>query len=872
MKFNFPFIVVAFTLTLGGCASFDQANTEHSNATLRQTDQAMRPTLATGFTKSISFPKDATVSGSDNRLYSLYVPTSYRPGTRVPLVVTLHGCRQSDLAMAEKARMDEVAEAEDFIVLYPFVNTGVDGTGPNDDDGRNPNCWGYWMANERVRGKGEVHDIKRMVDKVAQDFSIDPDRIHITGVSSGGAMANIAQVAYPDVFASAVIVEGIAFNETANTYTGKQNCASVISNPQAWWNRNPAAIVAEMRQEMQKSVLRQAPVMVVHNKQDCTVPISAGMNVIKTWATLLAADGKGIDTDTPLDTPVTSSTDGLAWTHAKYGRGANNLSLLETFIIDATEAHVAAAGVAALAHDPYAPDSDAALQEDRVRGHWWSGGQRGPWIINKGPNTAQLAWIFFKAHPKERQIPVAGWRQITDSGTIGILTDTWLYWPKNLPQNDTGKPAGKRALMLTLHGCSQSASGHVINQGFNWEKTAEKYGMVIIAPTKPDTARSGTGQFSGSTCFDWFDASPHDRTNRDSGPLLRLVDKVKQMTELAIDPKQVYVSGLSGGAAQAQLLACLAPDVFSGVGLNETPTLGSPGTAGSAPQTPQQVRDLCIVHAASFASLLDKQMVMLACGDQSGFLPFCQNTRDAYKLMWNAATANATVDVPGGSGGGGKFTTFQDAAKNVRVGDLLVPGMQHAWPAGPGGSRNGGFGTWIDNTRVNFPDQLTSFLFANNQWYKTGAPTVSCAKPATASVTSPVRVECAGSDNGSVASMHIVIKNASGSEQVNQSINGASIVADYPLADGSYSANVTATDDEGQLSALFTRAFSVGLPAIECKTDLNRNHVLAERAYHSFVFAYATGSNNYLGFYSSTIPTSLKKTSAGAWTRVANCR
>lgn len=756
--------LIAVIFAAGGCASFDETRTERNSAsnsaTLGVTHQVTPSAIASGFTKGIFFPRDATIpaNNSRDRRYSIYVPTSYRPGNPVPLVVTLHGCRQSDLAMVDKSRMHEVAEAEGFIVLYPFMNTGVDGTGPHDDDGRNPNCWGFFKPEQRVRDKGEVYDIKRMVDKIKQDFSIDPDRVHITGISSGGAMANIAQVAYPDVFASAVIVEGIAFNETAGTFTGTQDCATVINTPHSGVNRNAAAIVAEMRKEMQKSVLRQAPVMVVHNKKDCTVPISVGMNLIKTWATLLGVDGKAIDTNTPIEAPVASSTDGLPWTHTKYGRGANNESLLETVLIDATAANVAAAGVAALTHDPYAPNSDAALKEDRVRGHWWAGGERGPWVIDKGPNTAQLAWNFFKTHSMQRQ-PGTGtgggtgggagtgagsgtWRQITDGATLGILTDTWYYVPKNIPQND-GKPVGKRALMLTLPGCSQTASGHVTNKGFNWEATAEKYGMVVVAPTKPNTVRSGTGKFSGGACFDWFDEAPHSRANRDAGPLLNLIEKFKQMPELAIDPKQVYVSGLSGGAGEAQLLACLAPDVFSGVGLNETPTLGSPGTAGSKPRTPQQVHDLCVKHAGPAKEFLDKQVVMLACGDQSGFLPFCQSTRDAYKLMWNANTANPTVDVPGGSGGGGRFTTFQDGSKNIRLGDLLIPRMKHAWPAGPGGSKNGDFGVFIDNTRVNFPENLTRFLFENNQWYKgssgNSASSVNRTEPAAASMHSVIR-------------------------------------------------------------------------------------------------------------------------------------
>lgn len=767
-------------------------------------------------------PRDPAATNSDDRRYSLYIPTSYRAGTKVPLVVVLHGCRQSDLAMVDKSRMHTVAEAEGFIVLYPFVNTNGDGTGPNDDDGRNPNCWGYWMTTERARGRGEVHDIVRMVERVKQEYSIDADRVHITGISSGGAMANIAQVAYPDVFASSVLVEAIAFNETANTYTGRQDCATVINNPPGWINRDAAAIVSEMRAEMQKSVLRQAPVMVVHNKFDCTVPISVGENLIRTWATMRSADGQAIDTSTPVWDSGLNTTDGLKWRHRKFGVGPNNQSLLETVILEATADDVIGAGVALLTSDPYAPNSNEALREDRERGHWWAGGERGPWIIDKGPNTAQLAWEFFRTHPNcigaacdagtggtQPLKPGPGdWVQETDPAAIGQLRNVWVYWPKN------PTPAvlqGKRALMLSLHGCNQTAPDHVINRGFNWEAVAEQYGMVVVAPTKPDSPRSGTGQHTGSTCFDWFDETPHSRTNRDTVHLLNLVARLKERPDLAIDPKQVYVSGLSGGAAQAQLIACLAPDVFSGVGFNEGPTIGSAGTPGSSPRTRQEVRATCVNHAGSFASFLDKQVFSIACGDRSGFLPFCWNTRDAYRLMWSADTANPSVNVPGGSAGGGTSTTYNDA-NGVRIDDVLIPNMDHAWPAGPGGSRNGGFGTWIDNTRIDYPAHLTRFLFDNNLWYR-GVPTATCSQPAGGIATSPVTVSCSGTDgDGNVVSMNVAIEDAAGVAVVNESIAGSSVDKDYGLPDGRYTLEVTATDTDNLTSAVFAVAFSVGAP------------------------------------------------------------
>lgn len=729
------------------------------------------------FIRSVSFPKDSTVTGSDNRYYSLYIPSGYNASIKMPLVVTLHGCRQSDLEMVNKGKMHLEAERENFIVFYPFMNNSTDPTvgGSNDDDGRNPNCWGYWLDAERVRGGGEVHDIKRMVDKIKSQYNIDADRVHIVGISSGGGMANIAQVAYPDVFASAVIVEGIAYKETAGTYTGNQQCSLILNKTRDAANRDANAIIADMRKEMQKSVLRQAPVMVIHNEQDCTVPISVGKNLAKTWAGLLGAEGKALDLSKP--TSVANSPAGeFKWTHSKYGALPNGQSLLETFYLNVSEQDVLNAGVQVLTRDTYAPGSDDAVKEDTRKGHWWSGGERGPWVINAGPNTSALAWSFFKNHPKctetscpgtgpqppvvnpfaaesgatcanltgratdpdndldrvevrvdggawqtatlladgsfQAQVcPAAGshtaearamdklnafspvvsaaftigtptvkagnktWNQITDAAKLGKLQNAYYYyWPEAVPAGKMRN--GKRALMLTLHGCSQTAPGHVINKGFNWEATAEEYGMVVVAPTKPDSGkhpRSGTGQFSGRECFDWFDTN-HDRTGRDAGSLIGLVNALKNDPNLAIDPDQVYVSGLSGGSGEALVLGCVAPDIFGGIAVVETPTLGSPGTFGSSPRTPQQVKDLCQQLAGSHAPELKSQVVSVACGDQSGFKPFCDNTVEGYKLLWGGTACSATTDVARG----GKDTRCSNATTKQVVSSLLIPNMKHA--------------------------------------------------------------------------------------------------------------------------------------------------------------------------------------------------
>src|SRR5215471_18929201 len=76
-------------------------------------------------------------SGSRDRQYQVFVPTSYTGQDAVPMVMVLHGCQQTEANMINATRLKDLAERDNFIVVYPFI-ASYDGL-------RGTNCWGFFL-------------------------------------------------------------------------------------------------------------------------------------------------------------------------------------------------------------------------------------------------------------------------------------------------------------------------------------------------------------------------------------------------------------------------------------------------------------------------------------------------------------------------------------------------------------------------------------------------------------------------------------------------------------------------------------------------------------------------------------------------------
>ncbi len=119
-------------------------------------------------------------SGNLERTYQAHVPSSYTPGKAIPVILNFHG-GGGDMENARKSTlMDDNADQEGYIVVYPqgtgkTVGKKTLGTW---NAGR---CCGYAEENNI----DDVQFVNDLLDDLEKKFTVDTKRIYSTGHSNG---------------------------------------------------------------------------------------------------------------------------------------------------------------------------------------------------------------------------------------------------------------------------------------------------------------------------------------------------------------------------------------------------------------------------------------------------------------------------------------------------------------------------------------------------------------------------------------------------------------------------------------------------------------------------------------------------------------
>lgn len=211
--------------------------------------------------------------GSNPRHLRMY---AYRPQnfkSNMPLVVVLHGCMQNAKQCAKLTDWNKLADEYGFAVIYPQQPMR-----------NNPmRCFNWFSENNQQRDKGEPLCINEMVEYAKKSWSIDSQRIYVTGLSAGGAMTICLLATYPDKFKSGSVFSGGAYASASNFFLSSLAM-------RGWIIRGAENLGNLVRQAYPGFKGNYPTVCVFHGKADVIVNRRNAKEIIKQWTNVHQTD------------------------------------------------------------------------------------------------------------------------------------------------------------------------------------------------------------------------------------------------------------------------------------------------------------------------------------------------------------------------------------------------------------------------------------------------------------------------------------------------------------------------------------------------------------------------------------------------------
>ena len=283
------------------------------------------------------------------RNYRLYVPphvSQRNGGDTLPLVVMIHGCRETAAEFERGTRMNAIADREGFAVLYPDQATFANIR----------RCWN-WFEPNTAAGNGECAIILEMIREARKHTKLDRSRVYVAGMSSGGAIAGLLAYHHPDMFAAVAVHSGLppmmppsAAAAISAMKKGVRIDSEMLAD--SYWNTHEVL---------------PPPLIVLHGDKDETVTAKNATSMVKLWEKIYESAPQ-----------------------------ANALERVEAEVPTAENAR-------SYSLIDQRREGQTVISGLRIHGlaHLWSGGDATlPFNDAKGPNASELIWKFFEAQQR----------------------------------------------------------------------------------------------------------------------------------------------------------------------------------------------------------------------------------------------------------------------------------------------------------------------------------------------------------------------------------------------------------------------------------------------------------------------------------------
>jgi poly(hydroxyalkanoate) depolymerase family esterase len=275
-----------------------------------------------------------------SREYLVYVPRGHARLRRRPLVVLLHGCRQTPEEIVGGTRITTLADERDWLVLLPRQTRDANSWG----------CWN-WFDQRTAAGKGEAAIVAAQVRAVRRIYRAHPRHMFLVGMSSGGCLAAVLGLHFTKLFAAVAVHSGVASGAASSPV----NALKVLAKGA---DTNIDAIALQAREQNGRA--RSLPLCVIQGESDDVVAPRNAVELVHQYLVFngLTLPGAASDHLPPADASVnTPLGDGRSMNTEDFRVGGRVVARL---IRVTGLGHAWSGGDPAFAYnDPRSPDATA---------------------------------------------------------------------------------------------------------------------------------------------------------------------------------------------------------------------------------------------------------------------------------------------------------------------------------------------------------------------------------------------------------------------------------------------------------------------------------------------------------------------------------